>query len=61
MGVQGSSVGQSFKQLRFMVVYVHDKSFIGVCPDTCHVDVAGCDISAVADHVVVIEGYDVEC
>ena len=61
MGVQGSSVGHSFEQLRFMVDHVHDESCIGVCPDTCRMDAAGYDISAVADHVVVIEGYDVEC
>ncbi len=29
-------------------------------PDTCHMDAAGCDISAVADHVAAMEGCDVE-
>ena len=43
--LQGSSVGHSFEQLRFMVDAVHDRSRIGVCLDTCHMFAAGYDIS----------------
>ena len=45
LSLQGSSVGHSFEQLRFMVDAVHDRSRIGVCLDTCHMFAAGYDIS----------------
>ena len=38
---QGSSVGHTFEQLKFMIDLVDDKSRIGVCLDTCHLFAAG--------------------
>lgn len=41
---QGSTVGHTFEQLRFMIDLVDDKSRIGVCLDTCHLFAAGVPI-----------------
>ena len=58
-GMQGSSVGHSFEQLRFMVDNVHDQSRIGVCLDTCHMFAAGYDISTEAGYMSVMEQFGV--
>ena len=42
---QGSSVGHTFEQLKFMIDLVDDKSRIGVCLDTCHLFAAGVPLS----------------
>ena len=41
---QGSSVGNRFEELRFIIDLVEDKSRIGVCIDTCHAFTAGYDL-----------------
>lgn len=41
---QGSNVGYSFEQLRFIIDRVEDKSRIGVCIDTAHAYSAGYDL-----------------
>lgn len=41
---QGSNLGYSFEQLRFIIDNVEDKSRAGVCLDTCHTFCAGYDI-----------------
>ncbi len=55
--LQGSSVGHSFEQLRFMVDAVHDRSRVGVCLDTCHMFAAGYDISTDAGYISVMEQF----
>lgn len=40
---QGSNVGFDFKQLRYIIDKVNDKSRVGVCIDTCHTYTAGYD------------------
>ena len=42
---QGSCVGHTFEQLKFMIDLVDDKSRIGVCLDTCHLFAAGAPMS----------------
>lgn len=42
---QGSSVGNRFEHLAYIVDRVHHKIPIGVCVDTCHAFAAGYDIS----------------
>lgn len=41
---QGTNLGYSFEQLRFIIDHVDDKTRIGVCFDTCHANAAGYDI-----------------
>lgn len=43
---QGSSVGCTFEQLAYIVQRVKDEIPIGVCIDTCHVFVAGYEVSS---------------
>ena len=43
---QGSNLGYSFEQLRFIIDHVEDKSRVGVCIDTCHAYSAGYDLSS---------------
>lgn len=41
---QGSNLGFTFGQLKFMIDNIEDKSRAGVCLDTCHTFTAGYDI-----------------
>jgi deoxyribonuclease-4 len=41
---QGSNIGYTFEQLRFIIDLIEDKKRIGVCIDTCHSYAAGYDI-----------------
>ena len=43
---QGSNLGYSFEQIRYIIDLVKDKSRIGVCFDTCHGYSAGYDIKS---------------
>lgn len=45
---QGSNLGFSFYQLRYLIDRVEDKSRVGVCIDTCHAFAAGYDLSTAA-------------
>jgi deoxyribonuclease-4 len=38
---QGSNVGHTFEQLKFIIDLVEDKSRVGVCIDSCHAFTAG--------------------
>lgn len=42
---QGSNLGYSFEQIRFMIDHIEDKSRVGVCIDTCHAFTAGYDLT----------------
>jgi deoxyribonuclease IV len=42
---QGSNLGNTFEQIRFIIEHVEDKSRVGVCIDTCHSFAAGYDLS----------------
>jgi deoxyribonuclease IV len=41
---QGSNLGYTFEQIRFIIDNIHDKSRAGVCIDTCHTFCGGYDI-----------------
>jgi len=41
---QGSNVGYSFEQIRYLIDMIDDKTRVGVCFDTCHAYSAGYDI-----------------
>lgn len=42
---QGSNLGYTFEQIRYIIDNVDDKTRVGVCIDTCHAFSAGYDIS----------------
>ncbi|HQE55350.1 deoxyribonuclease IV, partial [Tenuifilum sp.] len=42
---QGSNLGYTFEQIRYIIDHVNDQSRVGVCIDTCHAFTAGYDIS----------------
>jgi len=41
---QGTNMGHTFEQIRFIIDKVEDKSRVGVCIDTCHAYSAGYDV-----------------
>lgn len=41
---QGTNLGNTFEQLKYIIDFVEDKSRVGVCIDTCHAYTAGYDI-----------------
>ena len=41
---QGSNIGYTFEQIRFIIDLVEDRTRVGVCIDTCHSYAAGYDI-----------------
>jgi deoxyribonuclease-4 len=41
---QGTNLGHTFEQLKFIIDYVEDKSRVGICFDTCHAYAAGYNI-----------------
>lgn len=43
---QGTNLGYSFEQLRFIIDNVEDKSRVGVCIDTCHAYTSGYDVKS---------------
>lgn len=45
MAGKGTEVGRTFEELAYIIENVKDKSRIGVCLDTCHINDAGYDIS----------------
>ena len=45
MAGKGTEVGKSFEELAYIIEHIDDKSRIGVCLDTCHINDAGYDIS----------------
>ncbi len=55
---QGSSMGNTFEHLAFIIEQVEDKSRVGVCIDTCHSFAAGYDLSTVAGFQKTFEHFD---
>jgi len=41
---QGTNLGHTFEQLKFIIDNVEDKSRVGVCVDTCHAFTSGYDV-----------------
>ena len=47
MAGKGTEVGKSFEELAYIIEHIEDKSRIGVCMDTCHINDAGYDVSEI--------------
>ena len=45
MAGKGTEVGKTFEELAYIIEHIDDKSRIGVCMDTCHINDAGYDVS----------------
>jgi deoxyribonuclease-4 len=45
---QGTNLGHTFEQIRFIIDYVEDKTRVGVCIDTCHAYTSGYDVKSPA-------------
>lgn len=43
---QGTNLGHTFEQIRFIIDNVEDKSRVGVCVDTCHAFTSGYDVKS---------------
>lgn len=55
---QGSCVGSTFEELAYIVSRVEHKIPIGVCIDTCHIFVAGYDLSSEAACAATFAQFD---
>ncbi len=55
---QGSNLGFTFEQIRFIIDHVEDKSRVGVCIDTCHAYSAGYDIKTEEGYRKTFEHFD---
>lgn len=55
---QGSSVGNKFEHLGYLIERLHQKIPIGVCLDTCHMFAAGYDISTKAGWKKMLDEFD---
>ncbi len=44
---QGTNLGHTFEQIKFIIDKVEDKSRVGVCFDTCHAYTSGYDVKTV--------------
>ena len=45
MAGKGTEVGKTFEELKFIIDNIKNKSKIGVCLDTCHINDAGYDLN----------------
>ena len=50
-------MGHSFEQLRYMIDRVEDQARIGVCLDTCHMFVAGYDLTTPAAYAATMQKF----
>lgn len=55
---QGSNLGHTFEQLRFIIDNVEDKSRVGVCFDTCHAYTSGYDIKTAENYAETFRLFD---
>lgn len=55
---QGSNLGYTFEQLRYIIDRVDDKARVGVCLDTCHTFTAGYDIATAEGYNTVFEQFE---
>ncbi|MBP3504143.1 MAG: deoxyribonuclease IV [Bacilli bacterium] len=56
MAGKGNEVGRTFEEIKFIIDNVNDKSRIGVCLDTCHINDGGYDL--VNNYEEVINKFD---
>lgn len=43
---QGTNLGYTFEQLKYIIDFVDDKSRVGICIDTCHAFTSGYDVKS---------------
>ena len=55
---QGSSVGNRFEHLAYIIEKLHKRIPIGVCIDTCHIFVAGYDLRTAAACDATLQEFD---
>ncbi len=55
---QGTNLGYTFEQLKFIIDYVEDKSRVGVCIDTCHAYTSGYDVKSPAGFHETFKKFD---
>lgn len=55
---QGSNLGHTFEQMRFIIDRVEDKNRIGVCIDTCHAFTSGYNIKTAAGFTETFSLFD---
>jgi deoxyribonuclease-4 len=55
---QGSNLGHTFEQLRFIIDLIEDQSRIGVCLDTCHSFSAGYDLKTSEGYELTLKRFD---
>ena len=55
---QGTNLGHTFEQIRYMIDNVEDKSRVGVCIDTCHAFTAGYDVKSPEGYKKTFEKFD---
>ena len=51
MAGKGSELGKTTEELKYIIDNIEDKSHIGVCLDTCHLNDAGYDITKFNDYL----------
>jgi deoxyribonuclease-4 len=55
---QGTNLGHTFEQIKFIIDRVEDKSRIGVCIDTCHAYTSGYDVKTETGFRETFEKFD---
>ena len=55
---QGTNLGHTFEQIRFIIDNVEDKSRVGVCIDTCHSYSAGYDVKTPEGFIETFEKFE---
>ena len=55
---QGTDLGYSFEQLRFIIDHIEDKNLTGVCIDTAHAYSAGYDLATPGGYEQVWKDFD---
>jgi deoxyribonuclease-4 len=55
---QGTNLGHTFEQVKFIIDYVEDKSRVGVCIDTCHAYTSGYDVKTTSGFKETFKKFD---
>ena len=55
---QGTNMGHTFEQIRFIIDNVEDRSRVGVCIDTCHAFTSGYDVKSAEGFKKTFEKFD---
>jgi deoxyribonuclease IV len=55
---QGTNMGHTFEQLKFIIDCVEDKSRVGVCIDTCHAYTSGYDIKTTEGYTKTFKRFE---